>query len=69
MRKITIVYDDKISEFEFNDMEFSLERGIAKFPDGSTGNMVFVPNGQQRLTIKAWKGCSSFDSFSTEVGQ
>lgn len=25
-----------------------------------------VPNGQQRLTLRAWSGCASYDAFTTD---
>ena len=67
MVKITIEYDDGTGTiFEADDLKFSLENGVA-FETLPLGLQRAVPNGQQRILIKAWRGCAGYDHFTTEA--
>lgn len=52
-------------EFECDDFTVSQEQGIRKLFDGP-GPPEMEYNGQMRLTLKAWRGCPSYDAFVTD---
>ena len=58
---------EKESEWKFEGIHVSYERGLMKrynYPDAMA--IGIVPSGQERLQIRAWKGCRTWDSFVAE---
>jgi len=53
-------------EFECDDFAITQERGIRKVYDGWSGLSDTEYNGQRRWTLKAWRGCASYDAFVTD---
>jgi hypothetical protein len=66
---VIIVPEDATQEpfrIDVDGFEFHYERGVCKvMPDVGMVECRFVPNGQARLHILAWKGCVSFDAFES----
>jgi len=66
--KVKVEYEENVPdqevEYVFDDMFITHERGfINHFFD----NKSYVElNGQERIIIRAWKGCNAFDSFEKE---
>jgi hypothetical protein len=56
-------------EINFNDYLFSMtqEHGIASLYDIGSELPTLMTNGQTRINIKLWKGCSNFDSFQART--
>ncbi len=69
--RITIEFLDRPkaekSVIEMDGMCFTQEAGIERKPNISSGAMDYGHNGQQRISIKAWKGCRTYDTFQAET--
>ena len=73
MIRITIEeYDDnsetpsQTNTFEFESFSISQERGVGKYRSKSGKVTDINPNGQKRMTIKAWTGCRIYENFSKD---
>jgi len=68
IKSIITYANGETKEFElaFDDAWIEMERGVAY--DRATNGYVhkIILNGQERMTIKAWKGCRSYEDFTTE---
>lgn len=69
--KVKIEYEEDVPdqevEYVFDDIYVTHERGLTSYSFDHEHQ--FAPNGQERLIIKAWKGCVTFDSFERETEQ
>lgn len=68
IESVTITFkfkgDHPTHSMVYDACEFQQERGISQqFKPGHFDIQGLVPNGQERITLKAWKGCPTFDSF------
>ena len=68
--RITVEFLDQTGSpwvVEADGFEVSQEAGIHRHhtPGNPVGDINH--NGQQRLLIKAWKGCETYDSFQPET--
>lgn len=66
--KVTVIFttpDGKETrkEFAYGSYECKVERGVDRLVQDGGKTIDIWPNGQYRLTLKAWKGCPTFDSF------
>ena len=68
--KIGIEYKDtkknKEITFNMNDVSISWQKGIKKYYDDKGHCFEIKYNGHERIVLKAWKGCNSFDAFVTD---
>lgn len=64
--KVEIERDGKKIErdYTFDDVNIVEEYGIIRYLFDNESHI--ASNGQQRLLIKAWKGCNTFDTFEQE---
>jgi len=53
-------------EFEFEHMEYTMESGIKRTRKWGSYVTHIDQNGQNRVLIKAWSGCPTFESFQKE---
>ena len=74
LRKVTMVLklervDGSTEECTFagEDCECSWEKGIKRTYNPTKMQYEIEYNGHERVALKMWKGCSSFDSFVKEA--
>ena len=65
MAKVIIEIDGNKVEFE-GEVEFTQERGIRTIYDTYGSPIKMEPNGHNRIILKAWSGCGSFDTFKAK---
>lgn len=70
LKSFTIVNEETGKEetvdVDLFDLEYKVEYGMNVY-DSPGGCPVVESNGQQRLMIKAWKGCNAYDNFKTDA--
>ena len=66
--KVKITIFDGLGEYLIyaDDFTYTAENGVV-YEDRPPGKKRPVPNGQQRILIKAWRGCTGYDQFTTEA--
>ncbi len=67
--EITVKFtNDEGKEFEYtfsyDKMQIQQDRGLMRIR--SMGGDDIVPNGQERIMIRAWSGCKDFNDFKQE---
>ena len=69
MAEVTIIVktQGKTMTFEYDDVEIKQERGINTiYRSGLLAPVDIKPNGHQRMVIRAWKGCKTFEAFKAD---
>ena len=66
MTTITIQEDNKPPIIlTFDEVCIEIENGLYLLNDIAVESR-FEPNGQQRMLLKAWTGCHTYESFTTD---
>ena len=68
VKKITVEFESgELVELNSSEHEFKtvFQRGVHRTHCDGLPDVIL--NGQQRVMIKAWKGCEDFDSFQAET--
>ena len=60
--KITVEIDGETSVIEAEHVTYVAERGYKTRYD-KDGSPEYKHNGHQRISIQAWSGCETFESF------
>lgn len=68
IKRVVVEFDNGSQvTWEYPNATIQEERGFHRCWSVLGELPVIEPNGHRRLTIKAWAGCPSYDTFRTDI--